>query len=40
MLEEKWRYFVITKQDGGKYYCTSQIIYVNLFINYESKKDF
>lgn len=32
-LEEKWRYFVITKKDGGKYYyCTSQIIYVLMSI--------
>lgn len=32
-LEEKWRYFVMTKKDGGKHYCTSQIIYVPILVN-------
>jgi len=26
-LEERWKYFVITKGDGKRFYCTSQIYY-------------
>jgi hypothetical protein len=27
-LEEKWRYFVMTRSDGRRVYCTSYIYYV------------
>lgn len=26
-LEERWKYFVITKGDGVRYYCTAQVYY-------------
>jgi hypothetical protein len=26
-LEERWKYFVITKSDGVRYYCTAQVYY-------------
>lgn len=26
-LEERWKYFVITKGDGKRFYCTAQIYY-------------
>ena len=26
-LEERWKYFVITKGDGKRYYCTAQVYY-------------
>lgn len=27
-IDEKWRYFVVTQQDGRRLYCTSQVYYV------------
>jgi hypothetical protein len=27
-LDEKWRYFVVTQQDGRRLYCTAQVYYV------------
>jgi hypothetical protein len=27
-LEEKWKYFVMTKEDGRRTYCTSYVFYV------------
>jgi hypothetical protein len=27
-IDEKWRYFVVTQQDGKRLYCTSQVYYV------------
>jgi hypothetical protein len=27
-LDEKWKYFVMTKSDGRRVYCTSYIYYV------------
>ena len=29
-MEEGWKYFVITKNDGTRLYCTSQVFYVIL----------
>jgi hypothetical protein len=26
-LEERWKYFVITKGDGKRFYCTAQTYY-------------
>jgi hypothetical protein len=26
-LEDKWKYFVITRSDGRRYYCTAQVYY-------------
>jgi hypothetical protein len=30
VVEEGWKYFVITKSDGSRLYCTSQVFYVIL----------
>lgn len=27
-IDEKWRYFVVTQQDGTRLYCTAQVYYV------------
>jgi hypothetical protein len=29
ILEEKWKYFVMTKSDGRRIYCTSYVFYVH-----------
>jgi hypothetical protein len=26
--EDRWKYFVLTKNDGSRVYCTSQLLYV------------
>lgn len=36
-LDEKWRYFVVTQQDGRRLYCTAQVYYV--LIGWDRKED-